>query len=249
MSEGGARGRRGAGMARSEHAAKESGARGRRGPKVLASILGVGLAAALALVPVTSASAHDYWVDSNPEPDSTVTAPLSTVTVTFNDVILDLTGDGASAVVEVTGPDGASTHFETGCPTILGRTVSAPVDLGAAGKYQVSWQIVSSDGHPVSNSISFTYAPAEGTAATPSAGSASGPACGSAVGSTSVAALPTQTAGSGVDPWLILGIAGGIVVLAIAGVVLVLVLSRRRPAAAGDDPGDGDQTGGGASGG
>ncbi|UFS57824.1 copper resistance CopC family protein [Subtercola endophyticus] len=210
----------------------------RRRTKLLAAAFAAVVAAGLALVPVTSASAHDFLVDSTPALNSTVTTPLSTVSLTFNDLVLDLSGDGASSVVEVTGPDGASTHFETGCPTILGRTVSAPVALGAPGKYQVSWQIVSSDGHPVSNAIDFTYAPVAGTAA--SAGSASGPACGSGGSSTSVAALPAagtaDASGSGINAGLILGVAGGIVVLAIVGVVLILVLSRRSRVV-GDAPG------------
>ncbi|GGF13184.1 copper resistance CopC family protein [Subtercola lobariae] len=240
--------------------------------KVVSVLFGGVVAGVLALVPVTSASAHDFLVDSTPAVNSTITEPLSTVSLTFNDLVLDLSGDGASAVLEVTGPDGASTHYETGCPTILGRTVTAPVTLGAPGKYQVSWQIVSSDGHPVSNAIDFTYAPAAGASAdatagataaagavpadtgasgapsaggasasatadsSPSAGSANGPACGSSIGSTGVAALPSTAAGSSgangslgesVDPWVILGVAGGIVVLAIVGVVVILVLSRR----------------------
>jgi methionine-rich copper-binding protein CopC len=224
-------------------------AAGSRRTKLGAVLFGGLVAVGLALVPVTSASAHDFLVDSTPAVNSTVTAPLTTVSLTFNDLVLDLSGDGSSAVLEVTGPDGAGTHFETGCPTILGRILSAPVTLGAPGKYQISWQIVSADGHPVSNAIDFTYAPAAGStgagsAGATSAGTAAGPACAGSASSTGVAALPstavgtTGTASGGIDPWLILGIAGGIVVLAIVGVVVVLVLSRRSPRVPGVSPGD-----------
>ncbi len=111
-------------------------------------------------------------MSSSPAAGSTIDAPPSEVTLTFNDVILDLAaaggggGDastgsapasGGSSVVQVTGPDGQGTHFETGCATDSGRTVSVPVALGGSGQYTVTWRVVSADGHPVSDSIAFTY--------------------------------------------------------------------------------------------
>ncbi|MDF2442865.1 MAG: copper resistance protein, partial [Subtercola sp.] len=87
-------------------------------------------AAGLALLPAGSASAHDFLISSSPAAGSTVTAPPSSVSLTFNDLVLDLSGDGSSSIVEVTGPDASTTHFETGCASILGRTVSVPVALG-----------------------------------------------------------------------------------------------------------------------
>ncbi|PPF82199.1 transporter [Subtercola sp. Z020] len=185
------------------------------------------VAALLALLPVSSASAHDYLVSSSPAAGATVTAPPAEVSLTFNDLVLDLSGDGSSSIVEVTGPDAATTHFETGCTSILSHTVSAPVALGGPGSYTVSWQIVSSDGHPVSNSLTFEYAPAAGTAA--SAGSASAPDCGRP-GATALGAAPSATtsAGDGLAGWLILAVAGGIVLLAVVAVVVILLVSARR---------------------
>ncbi|WP_414172829.1 copper resistance CopC family protein [Clavibacter tessellarius] len=95
-------------------------------------------------------------------------AAPSEVTLTFNDVILDLGapgGDaggssaaaGGSSIVQVTGPDGQGTHFETGCAVNAGRAVTVPVALGGSGEYTVTWRVVSADGHPVSDSIAFTY--------------------------------------------------------------------------------------------
>ncbi|GAA0999033.1 hypothetical protein GCM10009563_24010 [Subtercola frigoramans] len=200
------------------------------------------IAVAMAIAPAGTASAHDYVVSSSPTADLTVTQLVSSVSVTFNDLVLDLSGDGSSSVVEVTGPDGGSTHFETGCASILGRVVSAPVALGAAGAYQVSWQVVSSDGHPVSGSFGFSYNPTESS--TPSAGSATAPACGSAGGSSGapVTALPTagvggasSAGGLSIDPWVILVIAGAIVLLAVGGVVVILVVSRRSARDSADD--------------
>lgn len=210
-----------------------------------------------------SASAHDYLVSSSPAAGSTIDAPPSEVTLTFNDVILDLgtaagaggdasTGSGSAAggssIVQVTGPDAQGTHFETGCATNSGRTVSVPVALGGSGQYTVTWRVVSADGHPVSDSIAFTYqAPAGATAA---AGTPDGPGCaaaeegaagsgaassGAAGGSGSASTDPGTAAGQeeGIAPYLgvVVGVGIGIVVLAAAAVVLIVVTGRRKPAA------------------
>jgi methionine-rich copper-binding protein CopC len=182
---------------------------------------------ALALVPASAASAHDYLVSSSPAAGSTVTDAPFDVSLTFNDLVLDLAGDGSSSIVEVTGPNARQTHFETGCASILSHTVSAPVALGEAGTYTVRWQIVSSDGHPVSDSLSFVYAPLAGAAV--SAGSASAPDCGRA-GATALGALPStgNSESDGMAGWLILAVAGGILLVALVAVTVVLVISARR---------------------
>ncbi len=251
----------------------------RRGPlrRAAAVVAGASLAtAALALAGLAqgngpdgalSASAHNYLVSSSPASGSTVEAPPSEVTLTFNDVILDLaaaggaadeatTGSssaaGGSSVVQVTGPDGQGTHFETGCATDAGRTVSVPVALGGSGEYRVTWRVVSADGHPVSDSIAFTYRAPAGATASP--GTPDGPGCaaqaeggaassgGGATGSADAGpatadpgtADPGTAAGQeeGVAPYLgvVVGVGVGIVVLAAAAVVLIVVTGRRRPA-------------------
>jgi len=254
--------------ARSRRAARPAAPR-RRPVRFAAALAGAALAAAaLALVGLgqgggpdgaVPASAHDYLVSSSPAAGSTIDQPPSEVTLTFNDVILDLGapggGDasgsspatGGSSIVQVTGPDGGQgTHYETGCATNSGRTVSVPVALGGSGDYTVTWRVVSADGHPVSDSIAFTYqAPAGAAAAAGSAsgaacaaaqeggaatGSASGSAGGSATGDTGTAAGQEQ----GIAPYLgvIVGVGIGIVVLAAAAVVLIVVTGRRKPGGA-----------------
>jgi methionine-rich copper-binding protein CopC len=226
------------------------------------------------------ASAHDYLVSSSPAAGSTIDAPPSEITLTFSDVILDLgtpgdtattgqaTAAGGSSIVQVTGPDGQGTHFETGCATNSGRTVSVPVALGGSGEYRVTWRVVSADGHPVSDSIAFAYRAPAGAEA--SAGTSDGPACAAASssggaagsdassgsgtggaagsgaeGSGSSATDPGTAAGQeeGVAPYLgaIVGVGIGIVVLAVAAVVLIVVTGRRKPAGTTAAPGsDGD---------
>ena len=143
--------------------------------RLLAAAAGVAAAVVLALAPVAAADAHDYLVGSDPSADSTVTTALESVTLTFNDRVLDLSGNGSTNLLTVTGPDSATRHFETGCATIADTKLSAPVALGAAGTYTVTYQIVSADGHTVSSSYAFSYEPPAG--ATAAAGSEATP-CG-----------------------------------------------------------------------
>ncbi|ARC58186.1 Copper resistance protein C [Frondihabitans sp. 762G35] len=211
------------------------------------------LAGALALLPATGASAHDYLVSSTPAADSTQTTALSKVVLTFDDRVLDLSGDGSSNVVIVT--DAAGKHFETACSTIADTDVSVPVALGDSGRYTVQWQIVSADGHTVANSIRFRYdrpqsapvatgaatrptcgdqAPAASSApvAVPSASASAGaaseaPAVTSTLEATGSASAPSSGSGLGIA----LGVGGGIVGLALVAVVVVLVRSRPKGAA------------------
>src|SRR4051794_16177919 len=166
------------------------------------------------------AAAHDSLASSDPADGSTVTAAPAAVTLTFDAAVLS-TGNGAT-VLAVTGPGG--THYETGCPVVKNDELSAPVRLGAAGTYTATWRIVSSDGHPVSDSIRFRYAPAAGAAA--SAGSATGPSCGSVV--TPGTPAPASSSSSSGTVVLIAVVVGVLVVLVVGVAVVVVVATRRR---------------------
>jgi len=216
--------------------------------RLLAGAAGIAAVAALVLVPASIATAHDYVVGSDPAADATVTTPPESVTVTFNDRVLDLSGDGSTNLLTVTGPGTEARHFETGCASVADTKVSAPVALGPAGSYTVTYQVVSADGHTVSSSYAFTYQPPAGApaapgseaspcgakstpsaAATPEAGGSGG---GSAAQATATASTPQPTAASnGTDLGLVIGIAIGIVLLAVIGVVTVLLTARRKPPA------------------
>ncbi|MEN5076154.1 copper resistance CopC family protein [Isoptericola cucumis] len=198
----------------------------------LTAVLGAVAAAALA----APASAHNVVVDTTPGTGSTVAEAPSEVSVTFDDVVLELGADGSSTVVQVTGEDGR--EHATGCPTMADRTVSVPVSLDDPGEYTVAWRIVSADGHPTSGEFSFTYAPADGAApqdasAEPGASDAQA-GCGAgegdqAAGDDQPEAAGADAAGAGSsDLPVALGIAGGVVVLAGAGVLVALRVSRRR---------------------
>ncbi|MDQ1579417.1 MAG: copper resistance protein, partial [Microbacteriaceae bacterium] len=62
-------------------------------------------AAALSLAPAASASAHDFLIGSSPAANSVQATPLSEVTLTFNDIVLNI--GGSSSIVQVTDASGA----------------------------------------------------------------------------------------------------------------------------------------------
>jgi methionine-rich copper-binding protein CopC len=181
-------------------------------------VLAAGLLFAAAAVPAASlaAYAHDSLVSADPTAGATVTT-LQQVSLSFSADPID--EDGAD-VVQVVGPDGR--YYETGCPSLAGPVVTAPVALGPAGEYRVEWKIVSSDGHPVSDDYTFIYAPAaDATAAT---GEAS-PVCGRESLPTDAAAPPVAAGGDAGDVWLGVGIAAVVVI----GVGVGAWLLIRRP--------------------
>ncbi|MGA0567430.1 copper resistance CopC family protein [Rathayibacter sp. KR2-224] len=197
-----------------------------RSLRAVVVVVALAAAAALGALSVTPASAHDYLVDSSPKAGSTQTAPLNSVRLTFDDVVLDLSRSGPGALLQVTGPNGASTHFETGCPTVNDRNVTVPVSLGAPGKYQVTWQIVSADGHVVSDSIQFDYAPPAGTPAAKGAASSPCKGAGASAAPTAGAGTAQGTVNSGAIV-IVVVIAAVIVLLAIVAVVVILLTRRR----------------------
>lgn len=103
-------------------------------------------------------SAHDTLAGSTPGDGESITADPGAVTLTFSDDLLSVGGTTDGFAVQVVDSEGL--HFESGCLTLDGVTVTAPIALGDAGGYQVLWQVVSSDGHPTSGQYGFDYEPA-----------------------------------------------------------------------------------------
>lgn len=168
---------------------------------------------------IPAAQAHDYLVGSTPKPNSTVSAPLKQVSLEFNDIVLTRP---APPQLTVRGPGGR--YYETGCATVSDATVDVPVALGGAGKYTVTWRIVSADGHPVSDSISFTYHPKSGATA---AKGSSGPRACTGSASSAASAAPRSTSSDGGAPT---GAIVAVVIIAVVGVAgaALIVLARGR---------------------
>ena len=178
------------------------------------------------------AQAHNYLVASTPSEGQTLTALPDSFVITTNESLLVLDGQTGGFALQVT--DAAGLHYETGCVTVEGPSMTmADPRLGAAGAYTVEWQVVSEDGHSVSGSIPFTWQPPAG--AEPAEGSATSPTCGdaaptSAPSQTAVAAPPATEAPAAIRLGDVLWIGGAIVAVGIAVTVAILVMGRRKKA-------------------
>ena len=192
----------------------------------------VGLAAALtATMPVWDAAApaqaHNNLVSSTPREGETLTALPKDFVITTNGSLLNIEGNSSGFGLQVT--DSAGKYYGDGCVTVDGSAVSTAAALGVAGAYTVTWQAVSTDGHTISDSFSFTWQPP--ASFTPSPGSAKVPDCNGTTGA-NVQPAPdsgttgTQTVGAGTLT-TVLGI-GGAFLAAAAVVILALVFAGRR---------------------
>jgi methionine-rich copper-binding protein CopC len=166
----------------------------------------------------SAASAHDWIIAADPADGATV-GSLSQITLTFSG---DLIGGAGADIIEVVGPD--KRFYETACTDLAGPQLSVPVVLGPAGQYEVAWRAVSSDGHPVSGTYTFTYAPDGSSTASPATAGSAKPACGEAAPAPTTA--PSAAAPADFGVWLGLGI--GIAAVAVAAVGAWLIARRPR---------------------
>lgn len=181
------------------------------------------LVAAMALLGAPApASAHNYMISTNPEVGSTIDELVDRVSITTNAPLLDAFGDGSGFAVQVIDADGR--YYGDGCVTVEGATVytTAVPELGAAGEYTVLWQVVSEDGHTVSDEFAFTWA-GEGDAQ----GAASPPACGEPSEQEPATSSP-QAPRADAELGDVLWIGGAVVAVLVAAGLTVLLLTRRR---------------------
>jgi methionine-rich copper-binding protein CopC len=123
-----------------------------------------------ALIPLTvaavclfaaPASAHAGLVGSTPAAGAQLTQAPKQVKLTFNENVR------TPATIVVTGPYGRVSH---GTVRVVDNTASVDVDIKTAtayvGRYEIAYRVVSADGHPVADDLSFDYRP-PGVAAAP----------------------------------------------------------------------------------
>lgn len=120
--------------------------------------------------------AHASLIGSTPSDGDTLTEQPGTISVVMNEEILSVDGADSSNALQITDADGR--FYGDGCVAVDGDTASTEAQLGEAGDYTLTFQVVSADGHPVSDTIAFTFEPAEGEAGEPGAEAA--PVCGEA---------------------------------------------------------------------
>jgi methionine-rich copper-binding protein CopC len=190
---------------------------------LLASVIGL----------ASPAFAHNFLVSSTPAAGQKLTSLPSRFIITTNEGLLDLSGHGAGFAFDI--EDAKHQFYGDGCVSVDGPSMTIAPAIGAAGKYEVIWQVVSADGHIVSNHYSFTWAPT--SSFTPSVGSSHPQDCNGKSGGT---APPDPRLGQGAtEPptanlGLVLGIGGGVVGLGII-LTLVLLLAGRKKKPTSDE--------------
>lgn len=169
------------------------------------------------------AQAHNFLVSSTPEVGSTISEVPGVVSVTTNDTLLDLAGEGAGFGLLV--QDSLGQYYGDGCVTISGDTMSTDAALGTPGEYTVTWQVVSTDGHPVSSTFQFDWEPSD--TATLSEGAITPPDCNGSVAAPSPVATEEAASSAGFDS-TVLWVLGTILAVGIAiAVTLVLVRPKK----------------------
>ena len=172
----------------------------------------------------TPAQAHNYLVSSTPTADSTLTELPDEFDITTNDNLLDTGGITSAFALQVKDADGR--YYGDGCVAVAGPSMTTAPALGPAGVYTILWQVVSADGHTVSDEFTFTWAPTDETET--SNGATSPPDCG---GTTTAAAgdeSDTPPANNQADDGSsdVLWIAGTVIALALTLGVTALVIRR-----------------------
>ncbi|WP_017546864.1 copper resistance CopC family protein [Nocardiopsis prasina] len=177
-------------------------------------------AAALLLAPAP-AFAHDVLIASDPEDGVTLDTVPEEVTLTFNNA--PMAGGSGSAIV-VTSPEGA--EIQEGELTFDGTDVSVALTPPTEeGEYGISYRVVSSDGHPIQDTLSFSLSEEAVAAAAPEEPEEEAP---EETVTEAPAAEETAAEEGGTSPLMVL-VGVVVAVAAIGAVVLVVVRSRNRP--------------------
>ncbi|MCD9198117.1 copper resistance CopC family protein [Aeromicrobium wangtongii] len=107
------------------------------------------------------ASAHAALVSSDPADGTTLAAAPTQITLTFNQNV------GKPADVAIAAPDGTQVDV-TGIRAVGPDLTATVADVDQRGTYRASFRIVSSDGHPVTGTVTYDVTAGRAvTAATP----------------------------------------------------------------------------------
>ncbi|QSB13318.1 copper resistance protein CopC [Natronosporangium hydrolyticum] len=163
------------------------------------------------------AMAHNVLTDSDPADGATMAQGPDEVTLSFLSSL-----DPDNADLQVTGPDGAS--VVAGDPDFDGGQVQVPIDAALAGEYEISYDVLSNDGHWVDGTIEFTVTEGTQPSPTPAPPATTAPPAQTEQPATAEpAAQATDSAGVPGWTWLLLALA-----VAAAGAAAVVLVRRRR---------------------
>lgn len=179
------------------------------------------------LLGMNPAAAHDELVSTNPADGATLTEAPASLELTYSGDIMDV--DGANQV-RVTNAAGES--VTDGDPDIDGKVVTQDLATAAAdGTYTVTWRVVSSDGHPIQGTFTYTVgqgskvADATTQAATTGAAEPSAENTGT---SASVASDPVSQASEGLSTPLKVVLALVAVAALASALTVVLAKTKRK---------------------
>jgi methionine-rich copper-binding protein CopC len=120
-------------------------------------LISVTVSILLTLAGTQGAHAHAQVTSSVPAKNQTVKVLPSLVWLEFDGDLLSF-GDKQMNTITVT--NSIKKRVDIGGPIVGGARISTRLKAGLpAGKYLVSYRVVSEDGHPVEGSYSFTYKP------------------------------------------------------------------------------------------
>lgn len=189
------------------------------------TLAAVAALAAGSLLGMNPAAAHDELVSTNPTDGATLTEAPASLELTYSGDIMDV--DGANQV-RVTNAAGES--VTDGDPEVDGTVVTQDLATAAADDtYTVTWRVVSSDGHPIQGT--FTYTVGQGgsaTSATTQAATtgAAEPSAENTGTSAPAASDPVSQASEGLSTPLKVVLA--LVAVAALGSALVVVLAKTK---------------------
>lgn len=176
------------------------------GSMLAAATLALGLA-------ITPAYAHDELLETDPAANAQLEQAPTEINLTFSGDIMEV--DGANQVRVV---DGQGNSVVEGAPSV-NKTVLTQ-DLTSSGaadeSYTVTWRVVSSDGHPIEGTFSYTVG--AGAQAAPAATASSAPAAAEAT--------TTAEPATGLTPTnLFIFVAAGVVVI---GAIIVILRKAKK---------------------
>jgi copper resistance protein C len=176
------------------------------------------LAAAFSVLAVQAATAgtaaaHAELATSDPAPGSTVQKVPTSVRLTFTEAVAQ------PATVAVRGPDGSA--VSSGDPDIADTAVTQALDDAGSGRYTVTYQVTSADGHPVEGVVGFSVTAASTTGPTTDAepNSAGNAGTGTNAGADTGSAAGTSSTASANDD-----VSAGVVAGLVAGLALAIGL-------------------------
>ncbi len=178
-------------------------------PRILAALAAVALALGAALAAGSAASAHDQVISTDPAEGEVLAVAPSQISMRFTAELIQM-----GAIVFVV--DGSERDWAAGEPTVDGSELVQPLESGMPdGSYQVRWQVVSADGHPISGFFDFAV------------GAPTGPITPPGVADDTESSRSNEQPAAAIPALLWFGLIGAAVGVAIFAAV-VAVRSRRR---------------------